>query len=251
MTRYFIFLVIQGFLIVTLSSGLISSLPVIASEPGSIADMLATNLPTASNFYLAYLATTGLGGAGSSLLQIVTLLLYYVFIFLLASTPRKVFNIKFKMENDEWGTLFPSTTLFAVIGLTYTVIAPLLSAFAALLFFLFYWLYKYLLVFVWDFPVESETGGLFFPLAVHHVFTGLYIGEVCLAGLFFLGKLSIIRSLRAKESALILFDDSAGRRWQSCLRRSGRLDRCSGCFDRPVPSSAGQRLSSLDCQPAS
>lgn len=124
MTRYFVFLVINGFIVVTLSSGLIASLPLLAKNPGSIAGLLATNLPTASNFYLSYLTTTGLGGAGSSLLQIVTLALYYVFLFLLASTPRKVFKIKFKMEGDEWGTLFPATTIFVVIGLAYTTIAP-------------------------------------------------------------------------------------------------------------------------------
>lgn len=166
MTRFFIFLVLQGFIVVTLSSGLIGSLPIIASNPGSIAGMLATNLPTASNFYLTYFATSGLGGAGGALLQIVTLILYHVFLFLLASTPRKVYTIKFDMEDDSWGTLFPSTTLFTVIGLAYTSIAPLLAGFAMLLFFLFYYIYKYLFVFVWDFPEESESGGLFFPLAV-------------------------------------------------------------------------------------
>lgn len=166
MTRFFVFLTIQGFLIISLSSGLIGSLPIIASNPGSIAGMLATNLPTASNFYLTYFATSGLGGAGGALLQIVTLILYHVFLFLLASTPRKVYTIKFDMEDDSWGTLFPSTTLFTVIGLAYTSIAPLLAGFAMLLFFLFYYIYKYLFIFVWDFPRESETGGLFFPLAV-------------------------------------------------------------------------------------
>ncbi|KAI0310000.1 hypothetical protein OF83DRAFT_1071203 [Amylostereum chailletii] len=49
-------------------------------------------------------------------------------------------------------------------------------------------LYKYLLTWVNDQPPASDTGGLFFPKALHHVFVGLYIQQVCLCALFFLGK---------------------------------------------------------------
>lgn len=61
-------------------------------------------------------------------LQIVSFLLYYVKLFLQGSTPRSVYKVKYTLNNVKWGTLFPATTLIAVIGaqlslLTYGILA--------------------------------------------------------------------------------------------------------------------------------
>jgi Calcium-dependent channel, 7TM region, putative phosphate len=58
--------------------------------------------------------TVGLSGAAGALLQIVGLVLYYIFLFLLGSTPRKIYNIKMTMDGVNWGTLFPSMTILTV-----------------------------------------------------------------------------------------------------------------------------------------
>ena len=99
---------------VTLASGLVSALPAIADNPGSTVSLLATYLPQASTFFLTYFVTVGVGGAAGSLLQIVPLVLGYVLLVLLGSTPRKVYNIKFSMGKVQWGTLFPNMTLLCV-----------------------------------------------------------------------------------------------------------------------------------------
>src|ERR1700742_3066770 len=39
-----------------------------------------------------------------------------------------------------------------------------------------------------DQPASGDTGGLFFPLAIQHTLIGLYLQQVVLAALFFLGK---------------------------------------------------------------
>jgi len=49
-------------------------------------------------------------------LQIVRLIIYYVKMFLLGSTPRSIYDIKFNPGNVAWGTLFPGVTLLAVIS---------------------------------------------------------------------------------------------------------------------------------------
>lgn len=41
---------------------------------------------------------------------------------------------------------------------------------------------------MYDVPTHSETGGRFYPIALSHIFIGLYIEQICLAGLFFLAK---------------------------------------------------------------
>ncbi|GAA6002377.1 hypothetical protein JCM10207_001089 [Rhodosporidiobolus poonsookiae] len=188
MTRYFLFQVIHGFLIVTLASGLVKAIPAIAKNPGSAVTLLATQLPAASTFFLTYFVTTSLAGAAGSLLQVAKIIIYYVKLILLGSTPRSVYNIKFNMSTVAWGTLWPSMTLLTVIGLTYSVIAPLVCGFAFLAFALFWFVYKYLFLLVIDTPHASETGGLFFPKALTHIFVGLYIEQLCMTGLFFLAQ---------------------------------------------------------------
>lgn len=59
--------------------------------------------------------TTSFGGAAGGLLQIVGLIVYYVKLYILGSTPRAVFGIKYEMPTVQWGTLVSdSTTLLKV-----------------------------------------------------------------------------------------------------------------------------------------
>ncbi|SCV74185.1 BQ2448_6617 [Microbotryum intermedium] len=211
MDRYFLILVIHGFLVVTLASGLVKAIPVISKNPGSAVTLLATQLPSASTFFLTYFVTTAIAGAAGGLLQIITLAIFYVKLFLLGSTPR---------------TMFPGITLLTVIGLSYSIISPLITGFTFVTFFLYWFLYKvsravlfslvvrdeliysgipqYLLCLVIDTPREAETGGLFYPKAITHIFVGLYIELVCLAGLFFLARDTAGKAICIPHGALTI-----------------------------------------------
>src|SRR5690606_23674877 len=79
---------------------------------------------------------------------------------------------------------FPIYTNLACIGLVYSVISPLILIFNIFTFSLFWVVYRYNLLFVNNF--RFDTGGILFPRAVNQLFTGLYVMEVCLVGLFFL-----------------------------------------------------------------
>lgn len=116
------------------------------------------------------------------------LALYYVKLFILGSTPRSIYKIKYGLRNVSWGTLFPGITLLVVISLAYSIISPVINGLACATFFLFYQLYKYMFLWQLDQPTSGDTGGLFFPKALQHVFVGLYIQQVCLAALFFLAQ---------------------------------------------------------------
>lgn len=56
---------------------------------------------------------------------------------------------------------------------------------------------QYLFLLVIDNPPANETGGKFYPKALTHIFVGLYIEQICLAGLFFLAQDS-----NGKQSAI-------------------------------------------------
>lgn len=69
-----------------------------------------------------------------------------------------------------------------MIAICYAAIAPLVLGFAAIGLFLFYFAYRYNLLFVSN--VAVDTKGLVYPRALGHIFVGLYVAEVCLIGLF-------------------------------------------------------------------
>ncbi|KAF9787955.1 DUF221-domain-containing protein [Thelephora terrestris] len=188
MTRYFIFQVIHSFLIVTLASGIIAALPQLAGNLGLAPTLLARNLPLASNFFLTFVILQGLTATASVLLTLVPLIIYYVKLILLGSTPRSVFTIKYTMRNVQWGTLFPTITLLVVISLGYMLISPIINGFACFTFFFFYQAWKYAFTWQLEQSPASETGGLFFPKAIQHIFAGMYVQQVCLAALFFLAQ---------------------------------------------------------------
>lgn len=69
-------------------------------------------------------------------------------------------------------------------GLIYCVVAPLILVFNIITFSLFWFVYRYNTLYVTKF--RFDTGGLLFPRAINQLFTGLYVMEICLIGLFFL-----------------------------------------------------------------
>ena len=66
------------------------------------------------------------------------------------------------------------------------MISPIINGIACIAFFLSSFVWKYLFLWQLDQPASGDTGGLFFPKAIQHIFVGLYIQQICLAALFFL-----------------------------------------------------------------
>ncbi|WVN89028.1 uncharacterized protein L203_104244 [Cryptococcus depauperatus CBS 7841] len=169
MTRFFLFLVINTFFVITLAAGLISAVQQFANDPSSVANTLATQMPTASTFFITLILTQFTGTMGT-LLRLINLILYYVQIILLGGTPRSVFTSRYNLNTPDWGETFPRITVYAVIMLAYCVISPIINGFGAAFFLFATLVYKYLFIWVIDQPPSSDTGGLFFPKAITHVF---------------------------------------------------------------------------------
>lgn len=74
--------------------------------------------------------------------------------------------------------------LLTISGLIYSIISPLIMVFNIITFSLFWLVYRYNTLYVTKF--RFDTGGLLYPKAINQLFTGLYVMELCLIGLFFL-----------------------------------------------------------------
>ncbi|KAH9485237.1 hypothetical protein JR316_0002144 [Psilocybe cubensis] len=184
--RFYLFLLIHGFLIVTLTSGITNAVEAIIKNPTETVQELSSRLPGASVFFLTYMVTQGLAGAGSALVQLAPLALHYLRKWFLGRTPRQAYEVTFKMPSADFGTLLPRLSLLATITFAYSVLSPLINLLALITYWMFYLAWKFLLTQVFDQPDEKETGGLYFPMAVNNLFVGLYIEQICLACLLFL-----------------------------------------------------------------
>lgn len=181
---YFGFLFVQVFLVVSISSGFGPVFDELSQNPTSVASILAKNLPKASNFFFSYLLLQAFAQSGGALMQIGSLIVYYVVAPIFDTTARQKWARQVALPEMKWGTFFPIYTNLACIGLVYSVISPLILIFNIFTFGLFWIVYRYNLLFVTNF--KFDTGGLLFPRAINQLFTGLYIMEICLIGLFLL-----------------------------------------------------------------
>ncbi|SPJ82067.1 related to PHM7 - similarity to A.thaliana hyp1 protein [Fusarium torulosum] len=187
---YFAFLFIQVFLIVSIASFFAASLDDLVHNVQKlqtvrdVLDLLAYNLPSAANYFFSYMILQAMSTSSATLLQLGALVMWYVVARILDSTARNKWSRNTSLRQVKWGAFFPIYTNFACIGLVYCVIAPLISIFAILTFALLWFAQRYAMLYVTRF--EHDTGGVLYPRAINQTFTGIYVMELCMAGLFFL-----------------------------------------------------------------
>lgn len=189
---YFVFLYIQIFLVVSIASFFTASIGELAANvrelqrARDVLDMLSRNLPKAANYFFSYMILQSLSASSATLLQGGTLITRYVLGPLLDSTPRAKWLRHTSPVSVRWSAVFPAYTNFACIALTYCIISPLISAFAILTFALLWAAQRYMIFYVYQ--SDYDTGGVLYPRALNQTFTGVYVMELCLAGLFFIVK---------------------------------------------------------------
>ncbi|KAF5018477.1 hypothetical protein F66182_9531 [Fusarium sp. NRRL 66182] len=183
---YFVFQVLQVFLVQTLANSFVSSIVTIVNDPTQVFSMLSSSIPTASNFYISYFIVQGLTLATSVLTQVVGCIIFNLLYKFLAGTPRAMYNKWTTLSSLTWGSLLPVYTNIAVISIVYAVIAPLMLFWSTIGMALFYLAYRYNILFVTD--TQIDTHGLIYPRALKQLFVGVYLAEVCLVGMFIISK---------------------------------------------------------------
>lgn len=111
---YFIFLLIELFVIPTISSGLTAVVNELIHSPTSVPNILATNLPTAANYYFSFLILQALSLSSSAMLQTIRLFNFYV--LGRVNTPDSVYEKMSFTNRTRIGSNIPWYTTFAVIG---------------------------------------------------------------------------------------------------------------------------------------
>ncbi|KAK3399509.1 hypothetical protein B0T20DRAFT_392525 [Sordaria brevicollis] len=185
-SAYFAFQVIQVFLVTTITSAASAAIMDVIKEPLKAPDLLAQNLPKASNFYLSYILVQCLGAGAARLANVGDLFRHDV-MNNFAVDPRKTYYRWRKLTPIHWGAVYPRFTNMGVIALAYSCISPLILVFAAFGMLFVSVVYRYSLIYIYD-DSQLDTKGLLYPRALLHLMVGLYIAEICLIGLFALKK---------------------------------------------------------------
>lgn len=113
---YFVFQVLQVFLINTLASGAAAVISEVANNPSALPTILATNLPSAANSYLSYFIVQGLTSTSNNILNYSDLASYLFFDKFFDKTPRQKYNSFTQMKGIQWGKVFPKYGNFLIIG---------------------------------------------------------------------------------------------------------------------------------------
>jgi hypothetical protein len=113
---YFVFQVVQVFLVVTIASSASSIIKPLLSNPSGVTTLLANRLPTVSNFYISYFIVQGLSISSGVLSQVVGFVIFRLMYKFLAGTPRSLYTKWSNLSAISWGSTLPVFTNIAVIG---------------------------------------------------------------------------------------------------------------------------------------
>jgi hypothetical protein len=124
---YFVFQVVQVFLVVTIASSASSIIQPLLHNPSGITKLLANRLPTVSNFYISYFIVQGLSISSGVLSQVVGFVIFRLMYKYLAGTPRSLYTKWSNLSAISWGSTLPVFTNIAVIGKCSSELIPTLT----------------------------------------------------------------------------------------------------------------------------
>ncbi|GAA5866760.1 hypothetical protein JCM1840_004257 [Sporobolomyces johnsonii] len=189
--KYHISLILTT-LFVFISASTYQLLRDISESPAKVLDKLATTLPGTRNFMIAYVMLSGLGLMPLQLLELGSVIPRGFFQMFLTRTPRDHAELN-SPSMVNLGVVYPQALLVWTLGITYSIITPVILPFTCLYFGLAYLVYKYRFLFVFYRPYESR--GQAWPIAYNRVGLALLIFQVFMLGLFTVHKAFLLAGL--------------------------------------------------------
>ncbi|XP_024401372.2 CSC1-like protein HYP1 [Physcomitrium patens] len=169
---------INVFVVSILGTSIFQILDTYSSDPRSIPRRLAEVIPGKAYFFMTYIMTTGWAGFPLEILQSSVLILNYV--------KRIMVDRSRPLLSDVWSLPYyrcvPNVLLFVFLGLTYSIITPLLLPFLLVYFVLGYIVFRNQILHVYE--PAYETGGQFWPHVHVRIIIFLVFLQICFIGVF-------------------------------------------------------------------
>jgi len=190
-SRYFMWQVLNVFLVTSIAGSVFDTLAIIIATPESAFEMLGNSLPRMSSFFVSFVTIKTFTGLGVEISRIVSILQNAILVILFPySTLRAKRSTRMAMraiDDPGWFNqhkILAQDMLVVVISVVFAVVAPIVLIPCALFFFLsrLVWTHQFLYVYESAF----ETGGLFWPKIFRRFVFGLIIAQATITGQFIL-----------------------------------------------------------------
>ena len=190
-SRYFLFQVLNVFLVTTIAGTIFDTVALIIEKPESAFEMLGNSLPRMSSFFITFVIMKTFLGLGAEMVRIVALvqgiLRFMIFPHATLRMKRQVLLGLRPMDDPGWfpfHKILAQDMLVVVISVVFAVVAPLVLLPCALFCLLsrVMWTHQHLYVYESVF----ESGGQFWPKIFRRFVFGLIIAQMTITGQFIL-----------------------------------------------------------------
>ncbi|TPX43316.1 hypothetical protein SeMB42_g04777 [Synchytrium endobioticum] len=178
--RFFALLILNVFLIITLTGGALQSYSSIINNPISIIDTLAERVPATSTFFTSYVLLRGFLGGGLELIQAFTLIQKWIIPKFMQETPRTLDDRR-RTHVPDMDMLIPFTTLVFDLGVIFSTVAPIMPLATLAYFCVTNLIFRNNFLTIYK---SHDTGGLLFPHAVRHAYAGVILFQLTVLGIF-------------------------------------------------------------------
>ena len=190
-SRYFLFQVVNVFLVTTIAGSIFDTIAVILDNPETMFELLGNSLPRMSSFFITFVTIKTFLGLGVELVRTMSLVQSLLrFVLFPNATLRMKRNPVIGLRAIDDPGWFPfhkvlaQDMLIVVIAVVFAVVAPMVLLPCAMfcLFSRIMWTHHHLYVYESVF----ETGGQFWPKIFRRFVFGLIIAQMTITGQFFL-----------------------------------------------------------------
>ncbi|TXG56561.1 hypothetical protein EZV62_017874 [Acer yangbiense] len=175
-------------------------------DPKNIPGKLAVAVPAQASFFIAYVVTSGWTSTSSELFQIIPLLCSLI------KRPFSKSTDDFQVPYMQYHREIPRILLFALLGITYFFLAPLILPFLLVYLCLAYIIYRNQFMNVYE--AKYETAGKFWPTVHNSMIFSLVLMQIIAMGIFALKKVSLASTFSAPLIVLtLLFNEYCRKRF--------------------------------------
>lgn len=176
---YFLFMAFFVLLVTVVGKSLVETIGHVVERPGSVMELLAKQMPTATYFYMDLLMLQW-GEQAINFLRGVPLAKFLFFKSIYEEDDAK--RMAEPEDQDFYGIGSRSArfTIMLLIGIIFSTLSPLIALNALMLFGLMRVFYGYLIVFAET--KKPDLGGVFFNTQLQHLIGGLGIYNILMAG---------------------------------------------------------------------
>ena len=190
-SRYFLFQVVNVFLVTTIAGSIFDTIAIIIANPESAFEMLGNSLPRMSSFFITFVTIKTFLALGVEMVRILALVQattrYILFPNATLRTRRTIIAGMRSIDDPGWfpfHKILAQDMLVVLVSVVFAVVAPLVL-FPCALFCLFsriLWTHHHLYVYESVF----ESGGQFWPKIFRRFVFGLIIAQMTITGQFIL-----------------------------------------------------------------